>query len=114
MQADIVDGIAERIRTAAAEGTRLRIRGGGSKDFLAEAPEGKVLDTLPLAGISSYEPSELVVTAGAGTSLAELEAVLAREGQCLAFEPPHFGGPATVGGMVGSGLSGPARASAGP
>src|SRR6185369_4852796 len=59
------------------------------------------------------EPTELVVTAGAGTPLAELEAVLAERGQCLAFEPPHFAGGVTVGGMVASGLSGPARASAG-
>ena len=43
----------------------------------------------PLAGIVSYEPSELVVTALAGTPLAELEALLARHGQCLAFEPPR-------------------------
>jgi glycolate oxidase FAD binding subunit len=72
-----------------------------------------VLDTRGLAGIRSYEPSELVVTVGAGTPLAELEAVLAENGQALAFEPPHFGGDATVGGMVAAGLSGPARASAG-
>ena len=54
-----------------------------------------------------------MVTARAGTPLAELEAVLAEQGQCLPFEPPHFGGGATVGGMVAAGLSGPARASAG-
>ncbi len=49
----------------------------------------------------------------AGTQLAELEAVLAERGQCLPFEPPHFGEGATVGGMVAAGLSGPARASVG-
>jgi glycolate oxidase FAD binding subunit len=74
----------------------------------------------PLAGISSYEPSELVVTARGGTPLAELEAVLAEQGQCLPFEPPRFVDPAnasvrggTVGGMVAAGLAGPARAAAG-
>jgi glycolate oxidase FAD binding subunit len=61
----------------------------------------------------SYEPSELVVTAWAGTPLAELEALLARHGQSLPFEPPRFAEGGTVGGMVAAGLSGPARASVG-
>jgi len=105
--------IAERIRAAAADGTPLRIRGSGSKDFYGQAFQGDVLDVRGLSGISSYEPSELVVTVQAGTRLAELEAVLAGQGQALAFEPPHFGPDATVGGMVATGLSGPARASVG-
>jgi glycolate oxidase FAD binding subunit len=105
--------ITEQVRAAAASGSALRIRGGGSKDFYGEPPLGELLDTRPLAGITSYEPSELVVTVRAGTPLAELEAVLAERGQCLPFEPPHFAGGATVGGMVASGLSGPARASVG-
>lgn len=103
----------ERIRAAAAAAAPLRIKGGGSKDFYGEPPAGELLSTAALSGIRSYEPSELVVTAGAGTPLAELEARLAEQGQCLPFEPPHFGGPATVGGMVAAGLSGPARASVG-
>lgn len=126
--------ITDRVRAAAASGTPLRIRGGGSKDFYGQTLQGEVLDTAPLAGITSYEPTELVVTARAGTPLAELEAVLAERGQCLPFEPPHFAGGATfpeplgegpryrgpaagsvatVGGMVAAGLSGPARASVG-
>ena len=109
----ILNQLGERIRAAAAAGTPLRIRGGGSKDFHGEQLQGELLETAPLAGIVSYEPSELVVTARAGTPLAQLEAVLAERGQCLPFEPPHFGGGATVGGVVAAGLSGPARASAG-
>ena len=105
--------IAERIRAATAAGTPLRIRGGGSKDFYGEPVDGDLLDTRALSGITSYEPSELVVTALAGTPLAELEAVLAEKGQCLPFEPPHFSEGGTVGGMVSAGLSGPARASVG-
>lgn len=105
--------IIDQVRAAAAAGTALRIRGGGSKDFYGEAVTGELLNTAPLAGISSYEPSELVVTVRAGTKLAELEAVLAERGQCLPFEPPHFAVGATVGGMVAAGLSGPARASVG-
>ncbi|HWT21724.1 MAG TPA: FAD-binding protein, partial [Variovorax sp.] len=83
--------IAERIRAAAADATPLRIRGGGTKDFHGETPQGDVLGTAALTGITSYEPSELVVTVRGGTPLVELEAVLAEKGQCLPFEPPHFG-----------------------
>src|SRR4029453_14175130 len=60
-----------------------------------------------------YEPTELVVTARCGTSLAELEATLLEKGQCLPFEPPHFAAGGTVGGMVAAGLAGPARATVG-
>jgi glycolate oxidase FAD binding subunit len=109
----LLTGFCERIRSAAASGTPLRIRGGGSKDFYGEPAEGELLDARPYSGITSYEPSELVVTVRAGTPLAELEALLAQQGQCLPFEPPHFEGGATVGGMVAAGLSGPARASVG-
>jgi glycolate oxidase FAD binding subunit len=109
--------IADRVRAAAADQTPLRIRGGGTKDFFGLALHGEVLDTRVLRGIVSYEPSELVVTVKAGTPLAELEAALAEQGQCLPFEPPHFAKTpadgATVGGMVAAGLSGPARASVG-
>lgn len=105
--------IIDQVRAASAAGTALRIRGGGSKDFYGEPPTGELLETAPLAGITSYEPTELVVTVRAGTKLAGLEAVLAERGQCLPFEPPHFGPGATVGGMVAAGLSGPARASVG-
>ena len=108
-----LQSLIERIRAAAARGTALRIRGGGSKDFYGNPPRGELLDTRALRGITSYEPSELVVTVRAGTPLAELEAALAERGQCLPFEPPHFAAGATVGGMVAAGLSGPARASVG-
>jgi len=106
--------ITERVRAAAASATPLRIRGGGSKDFYGQSLQGELLDTTPLHGIVSYEPTELVVTVRAGTPLAELEAALTERGQCLPFEPPHFlQGVATCGGMVAAGLNGPARASAG-
>lgn len=101
------------IRQAASQRQSLSLRGGGSKAFAAPPSAGQVLDTRALAGIVAYEPTELVVTAWAGTPLAELEAVLADKGQCLPFEPPRFGPDATLGGMVASGLSGPARASVG-
>ena len=123
--------IVERIKTAANAGAPLRIRGGGTKDFYGQSLQGEILDTTGLNGITSYEPSELVITVQAGTPLAELEAALAEKNQCLPFEPPHFEKiwgsvdepiailPAfasthtTVGGMVAAGLSGPSRASSG-
>jgi glycolate oxidase FAD binding subunit len=127
--------ITELIRSASAARRPLRIRGGGSKDFYGHSLAGDVLDMGALQGIVSYEPSELVVTARAGTPLAELEAALAEQGQCLPFEPPRFNSTGTafapldaeappysgnaavptgtVGGMVAAGLSGPARASVG-
>jgi glycolate oxidase FAD binding subunit len=108
-----LNSLIDAVRQAAADGRTLRLRGGGSKDFWGQSLTGEVLDTRAYAGIVSYEPSELVVTARCGTPLAELEAALAEKGQCLAFEPPHFGPDATVGGMVAAGLSGPARATAG-
>ena len=111
--------LSDRIEAARADGTALRIRGGGSKDFLGYS-HGETLDTRGLSGVLSYEPTELVVTVGCGTPLAELEALLAEKGQCLPFEPPHLRwsqGPgasfATVGGMLAAGLAGPARASVG-
>ncbi|MFM7331545.1 MAG: glycolate oxidase subunit GlcE [Brachymonas sp.] len=105
----------EQIKTAAAAKSPLRIRGGGTKDFYGEPfdPELPVLETRSHRGIVSYEPSELVVTAKAGTPLVELEAALAEKGQCLPFEPLHFKEDSTVGGMVAAGLAGPARACVG-
>ncbi len=87
--------------------------GGGTKTFYGEAPRGEPLCLRDLAGITSYEPSELVVTVRAGTPLGELESVLAEKGQCLPFEPPRFAAGGTVGGMVAAGLAGPSRAAAG-
>ena len=106
--------LADRIASARADRKPLCIRGGGTKDFYGEPPRGEPLTMHDLRGISSYLPSELVITARAGTLLAEVEEALARHGQCLAFEPPRLGaGGGTVGGMVAAGLSGPSRATVG-
>ncbi|MFN3829652.1 glycolate oxidase FAD binding subunit [Tepidimonas ignava] len=113
--ADVVAQWAHTIRTTAAQGGRLAIRGGGSKAFYGEPLGGElpVLDTRALSGVVLYEPTELVVRAFGGTPLAALESLLHAHGQCLPFEPPHFGPEATVGGMVAAGLAGPARMAAG-
>jgi glycolate oxidase FAD binding subunit len=104
--------LSERIRAAAERKTPLRLRGGGSKDFYGNQARGEIVDTREYTGIVDYEPSELVLTARCGTPLTEIEASLSEKGQCLPFEPPHFGA-ATFGGCVAAGLSGPRRASAG-
>jgi glycolate oxidase FAD binding subunit len=106
--------LCEKVRAAAAARTPLRIRAGGTKDFYGNDTQGELLDPRSVAGVVEYEPTELVITARAGTSLAELEQLLTENGQMLAFEPPHFGSDATVGGCVAAGLAGPRRVSFGP
>ena len=109
----VIEQWQQQIAHASQSGGHLDIRGGGSKSFYGHAPVGEPLDTGLYSGVVSYEPSELVVTARAGTPLDELQATLAEHEQMLAFEPPHFG-PATVGGCIAAGLSGPRRMRAGP
>lgn len=110
---DAIELCREQIRAAVAARAPLRPRGGGSKDFLGRTPVGAALDTRGLSGVLAYEPAELVVTAGAGTPLAEVQALLAQHGQRLPFEPPHFAPGGTLGGAVATGLSGPGRLAAG-
>ncbi|SFW27533.1 glycolate oxidase FAD binding subunit [Nitrosovibrio sp. Nv17] len=112
----LIDEFRDVLRTAANGGAPLRIRGGGSKDFYGNRIPGvdaHMLEAGGHAGIVEYEPTELVVTARAGTRLADLSVELRACGQMMAFEPPHFGPSATLGGCVATGLSGPRRASAG-
>ena len=108
-----LQALAERIRAAGAARARLRIRGGGTKDFYGGLLEGDVLDTQVYAGIIDYEPNELVITARAGTSLSAIESAMRARGQMLAFEPPRFAPGGTLGGAIASGLSGPRRPYAG-
>jgi glycolate oxidase FAD binding subunit len=112
MQA-IVENLSRLIREAAKQRRPLCIRGGGTKDFYGGAIHGYKLNTGDYRGIVAYEPTELVITARAGTPLLEVEAALREHGQMLAFEPPHFGSGTTFGGCVAAGLSGPRRPYAG-
>ncbi len=105
--------LRERIREAAGRRAALCLRGGGSKDFYGGEPRGELLEAGGHRGIVDYDPTELVLTARGGTPLAEVESALAAQDQMLAFEPPHFGRGATLGGCVAAGLSGPRRAAAG-
>lgn len=112
---DISAELAERVQRAYNQDQPVSITGSGSKGFLGRGPsqESIRLDLTPHSGILDYEPAELVLTARAGTPLAEIERVLAAQGQMLPFEPPQFqgqeGGTGTLGGAVAAGLSGPAR-----
>lgn len=111
--ADHAGALLERVRDALARRAPLRIVGGDSKAFLGRPVAGEPLALAEHRGIVAYDPCELVITARAGTPLDELQAVLARGGQMLACEAPGFGGRATVGGVLASGLSGPRRPWAG-
>jgi glycolate oxidase FAD binding subunit len=109
----VIEQFREQVLAASKAKRALRIRGGGTKDWYGQSLQGEVLDTRAYSGIIDYEPTELVITARCGTPLAEIEAALAQHGQVLAFEPPHFGEGATLGGAIACGLSGPRRAASG-
>jgi len=108
-----LDALRDTVRAATAAHAPLAIRGGNTKHFYGAAVVGDVLDTRALTGIVDYEPTELVITARAGTLLADIEAAMRENGQMLAFEPPHFDAGGTLGGAIASGLSGPRRPYAG-
>jgi glycolate oxidase FAD binding subunit len=113
---EVARSLQERVRAAATARTLLVIRAGGTKDFYGNstrAGSDEVLDPRAYCGVIDYEPTELVITACSGTPLAAVEAVLAERNQMLAFEPPHFGSSATLGGAIASGLAGPRRMAAG-
>ncbi|MGJ0484993.1 MAG: glycolate oxidase subunit GlcE [Methylomicrobium sp.] len=109
MRNDHTLNLQEVVARALADKTPLNIVGGGSKAFYGREAGGEHLSVSEHHGIVNYHPSELVVTARAGTLLTELEQTLAEQGQMLAFEPPHFGETATLGGTIACGFSGPRR-----
>ena len=110
---NVLQTFKERIATATANESALRIKGNGTKDWYGQSLQGEVLDTTAYSGIIAYDPTELVITARAGTSLREIGKALSEKNQMLAFEPPRFDGLATIGGIVASGLSGPRRQAVG-
>jgi glycolate oxidase FAD binding subunit len=124
--ADDTDGAVLRPRDAAdlasivADARRaLEPIGAGSKRSIGRPVEADLLDLGALAGIVSYEPAELVLTARAATSLDTLDAALAAHSQRLAFEPPDLGTllgeqrPQTIGGVLATNLAGSRRIAAG-
>ncbi|MCU7904794.1 MAG: glycolate oxidase subunit GlcE [Candidatus Thiodiazotropha sp. (ex Epidulcina cf. delphinae)] len=87
----------------------LQLIGSGSKRFYGREAKGEILSLSAHSGIVGYEPTELVITARAGTPLEEIEQALTEKGQMLPFEPPRFSGGGTIGGAIAAGLSGPRR-----
>ena len=113
MNADISQQLQQQIQRAFEQSTPLHIVGGNSKAFYGRPVSAQTLDVAGHRGVLSYEPTELVITARAGTPLREIEKLLEDHGQMLPFEPPAFGDAATIGGTVACNLSGPRRACAG-
>ena len=113
------DELAEMVAQAADTGTQLAIVGGGTRGAIGGQVEGVPISTLGLTGITLYEPAEMVISARAGTPVAEIEATLAQQGQMLAFEPmdhrPLLGrdGTPTIGALAAANISGPRRISVG-
>src|SRR6476646_6183849 len=107
--------VEDAVRWALSESKTLEVAGRGSKRALGRPSQSDLtLDLSGLSGVTLYEPEELVLSAKAGTPLAEIEALLEKHNQELAFEPldygPLLGGPAghgTAGGTVAANLSGP-------
>ena len=109
IEQDLKESLCERIASACAGKTPVSIRGDDSKRFYGHPCEGEIVDVSQHTGVLEYEPSELVIQARAGTALADIETLLDRHRQMLAFEPPHFSPKSTLGGAVASGLAGPGR-----
>jgi glycolate oxidase FAD binding subunit len=113
--------LASFLADASARGSAVEIVGGGSKRRIGRpVATVEVVSTHVLRGIRSYEPGDMVMSAQAGTPLAEIENELARKGQMLAFEPIDLGpimgeeaGRTTIGGVFATNLSGARRLSAG-
>ena len=106
---DLSMSLQQQVMQAIGNRTPLCITAGGSKAFLGHDTEGMAIDVNAHRGIIEYDPRELVLTARSGTPLEDIENTLAASGQMLAFEPPHFGNTATLGGTIACGLSGPRR-----
>jgi glycolate oxidase FAD binding subunit len=121
LQPSTPEELCDIVANAAQAGSKLRVRGGGSKDDIgAPAPDVTTLEMSVFSGVIDYDPPELVLTAQAATPLAEIERLVAGEGQMLAFEPFDHGpilgnsdSTATIGGIVAAAVAGPRRLSAG-
>ena len=107
------------VHEAAASASPLAILGGGTRDIGRPVQAARVMSMQAMSGITLYEPTEMVIAARAGTSLAEIEAALRTNHQRLAFEPPDWRpllgtrGEPTIGGVTASNAAGPRRIQAG-
>src|SRR5262249_33314264 len=113
--------VEDAVQWALADGKALEIVGGGSKRAIGRpAQTDLTLDLSGLSGVTLYEPEELVLSAKAGTPIAEIETLVAAKGQQLAFEPMDYAavlggiaGRGTIGGVLAANLAGPRRIRAG-
>ncbi len=112
-QNNISEQLQYQVRQAIETGDKLVIKAGGSKDFYGRTIKGDELSVAGHQGIINYEPTELVMTARAGTPLKTIEQTLSENNQMLAFEPPAYSDNATLGGSIACNLSGPRRAYSG-
>jgi len=110
---DISKSLQETVVGAYNNKRTLQIIGGNSKAFYGRMPSGEALHVSGHTGILNYEPTELVITARAGTPLNEIKKALAENNQMLPFEPPSFSEAATIGGTIACNFSGPRRPYAG-
>ncbi len=106
---DLTPQLVEQVQQARAEQTPLHIVGGNSKSHLGRATQAQPVNVVGHSGIISYNPTELVIRARAGTTIQELQSALAEQQQRLPFEPPHHQGLANIGGTVAANQSGPSR-----
>ena len=98
-----------QVKTCIEENKSLSIVGGNSKSFYGNSITAETIKISGHSGIINYQPSELVITARAGTPLSEINEILAKNNQRLPFEPPKYGENATLGGTIACGFSGSAR-----
>ena len=112
-QNDITNQLQDKVRLAIETSDGLIIKAGDTKNFYGRTVSGNELSIAEHQGIINYEPTELVITARAGTKLKTIEQILSENNQMLAFEPSAFGSNATLGGTIACNFSGPRRAYAG-
>ncbi|MDD1793201.1 glycolate oxidase subunit GlcE [Enterovibrio sp. ZSDZ42] len=107
--ADISTSLCEQVQDARADNTPLNLIGGNTKTFIGREATGRPVSLTGHSGVTAYHPSELVITARAGTRITELQSVLAEHNQMLVGEPPAFEGKATLGGSIACNISGASR-----
>ncbi len=113
--------VEDAVAWALGNDKALEVAGQGSKRLIGRPSQTDLtLELSGLSGVTLYEPEELVLSARAGTPLAEIEALLDKNNQQLAFEPMDYGpllgaaaGQGTIGGVIAANLSGPRRIKAG-
>ncbi len=106
---DIAKNLQQQVSAAYHDDTALNIVGGDSKSWYGRQAVGETLALAEHEGILNYQPSELIITARAGTTLSSIADALDAHQQRLPFDPPHFANGATLGGTIACNFSGPRR-----